>query len=360
MKQKFLERSLLMTLCGLAVLLCTYACKKDKLTEPPIIDKEIVIPSKTQLVIQRIKNFDDDLKSIKQGYAKGDDYVHIDTALWNIESLFNVSYSFPDNLYKSKKIQELDFTVNVCANGMLMMSDVNSLYDEIVATLREAYRNDGYIEDKSLMSIMIKKGELSSNKLNVKVTLVTGQKTAEPGDLKPVLNGPFKEGDNYYFGEYGGSCTDGTVEMTDAAELLEDTINYYYSWRPKEPDPIRAIYVNIAMIGVDPTEYYDVNNNSYYIYYHVNPADSVLCLDHTELNKYYNNELKVIFNFVPNDPYYIPQLPENPHFMEVYIDGLSLYDDNGRICYHANTIIYGTQHVIFEYDLGVPKDLLND
>lgn len=359
MKQNFLKSNLIFAVSIIALTVSVLACKKDRLTEPPAQNQEIDIPSKTQLVVERIKKFDKQLKEIKSGAHKGDNYIHIDTVMWDIESLFNTTYSFPDLYYKSTVIQELNFKIDVYNKDFLLMNDVNRLYDEMINTVREAYRNDGFVQDKALMCIMVRRGEIISNELNVNVKVMSGQRTDDPLGPDPVQSGPFKEGDCYYFGEYGGSCDDPTL-MTDAAEIIEDSINFYYGWYPKEPDPVRAIYVNITPVSLKGNEYYDEMNGCYYIYYHVNPDESVLYLDDDDLNKYYNNELKVIFDIVPNDPYLIPYLPEEPRFMEINIDGIISYEDGLAICNHSNTIIYGTRHVIFEYDLGVPVDLLNN
>lgn len=359
MKQKFLKGNQILAISLLALVVGVMACKKDKYTDPPTQNSDYVIPSKTQLVVQRIKKFDKQLKEIKNGLHKGDNHIHIDTVIWNIESLFNATYSFPDYYYKETIIQELDFEIDVDDNDCLLMSDVNMLYEEIINSVRETYRNDGFVHDKALMCIIVNRGDIVSNKSNVNVKVVSGQRTDDPLGPYPVLNGPFKEGDCYYFGEYGGSCDDPTL-LTDAAEVLEDTINYYYGWSPKEPDPVRSLYVNVSSIVLIGDEYYDDNNDSYYIYYHENPDESLLYLDENQLNRYYNNELKVIFDIVPNDPEHIPNLPEEPRFMEINIDGVRITEGETNICFHHNTIIYGTHHIIHEYDMSVPVDLLNN
>ena len=358
MRQKILRSNLILALFSFALIIAALSCKKDKLTEPPQDNEEISIPSKTQFIVERIKTFDNQLRQIKQGAYKGVEYTSIDSAMWNIESLFNVNYSFPDLMYESKVSQELNFSINVYDN-MLSMHDVHRLYEEIVSSVRLAYMNDGFTNNKSLMTIIVRKGEVVSNKLNVNVTLISGRKSSDPIEPNPVLNGPFKEGDCFYFGEYGGACDDPTW-ITDAAEVLEDTINYYYGWYPKEPDPVRAIYVNVGQIFLSGNEYFNQNQNSYYIFYHLDPPDSLLYLDYELLNRYYNNELKVIFDLVPNDPKYISQLPEDARFMEVEISGISYYIDNKTLYAHQNIILYGSRHVIFEYDLCQPRDILNE
>ena len=121
----------LFTLLIIGVLLSVgfVACKKDKITEPLTNDeKQEIYDSKTNQIVQRIKRFDNQLKEIKQGTYRGDNYINADSAIWNIEALFNTTYSFPDKKFVEKKVHELSFEIDV-NNDMLSMKDVNELYD---------------------------------------------------------------------------------------------------------------------------------------------------------------------------------------------------------------------------------------
>lgn len=323
------------------------SCKKDKLTEPETVndnyEAEVMDPN-SKRVLKSIKRFDNQLKQIRQGTVKDNSYIEIDSALWNMESLFNASFAFPDRVYEEKVLQELSFDIKVYNDNYLRMNDVSELYDNIISEVKNAYLNDGIDENKSLMSIMLKQDKYYGDNINVRLILITGR-TAEPPINPPVIyQGPFSEGDCWYYGEYGGSCDDPTL-LYDAAEILEDTINFRYA-NTAIPKDMRNLYVNICDIYLEGDEYWNEIQNDYYLFYRVNCPIEELYMDWETLNKYYNNELEVIFEIVPNDPLFMDYMPENPVLVEVNINGVSSYH-NGNVTYaHQNYILYAEKCMI--------------
>lgn len=357
MKRHFLIQSILFIVGIVTLTAVLFACKKDKLTEPPINNSESAsYDSKTNLIVERIKRFDNQLKDIKKGVYRSDVYVDVDSAIWNIESLFNTTYSFPEKNYVEKTIQELTFDVDTY-NNMLSMNDISVLYDNIVTSVREAYRNDGFTSNKGLMSIFIEKEDVRSGGVSVKVVVVSGKTDYQHHEYEPILFGPFDKYACWYFGEYGGSCDDPTI-MTDAAELLEDTINYIYGYKPENQIDRRNIYVNLQSVFLYGNEYKNPSGTDYYLFYKENCDIEELYLDANELNEYYYAEVDVILNIVPNDPKYSPSMPEDWIFMEVNIDGVSAYNDNGPAYMHNNYIFYGSKYSVKKDEFGTQKDLL--
>ncbi len=338
------------------------SCKKDRLTEPTVKlgeKEEQIYDSKTDLIVGRIKRFDNQLKEIRNGTCRDVKYIDADSALWNVESLFNATYSFPDENYVDKKIHELYFEIDI-DNNMLSMNDVSNLYDDLIKSVREAYQNDGFSDKKGLLSLFVDKDESRSDKLGVKVVAVTGRTDNHQVEYKPFLHGPFDYKSCWYYGEYGGSCTDSDI-LTDAAELLEDTINYYHGYKPDKILNCRNIYVNMAYISLKGNEYWSESNKDYYIFYKENCDEDELYLDGNKLNQYYHNEVKVIKELIPNDPKYSSLFTEDVVFMEINIDGSKMYGVNNIPTYnHQNYIFYGTRCVVTKDDLGSPIDLLNN
>lgn len=360
MKPNLLNQVILVVIVVSALLICLIACKKDKLTDPPISNthEDLRYDPETNLVVQRIKRFDNQLKEIKKGTYRSDAYIDIDSAMWNIESLFNTTYSFPDKHYVSKNIQELSFEINV-HNEMLTMNDVSVLYNDIVASVRNAYSNDGFVTDKGLMSIFVEKGEIISDVLTVKVIVVTGKTADNYEDYIHILYGPFDKDECWYYGEYGGSCDNPTI-FTDAAELLEDTINYIHAYRPAHNDEYRSIYVNMSCVTLRGNEFWDDVNQDYYLFYKVGCDEEDLYLDANDLNHYYYNEVEVIKKLVPKDPFYSQVVDNEYVFLEVNIDGIMGYDNVSQsfIYMHNNNIFYGMPYCVMKDEFGMPKDLL--
>lgn len=360
MKPNLLNQVILVVIVVSALLICLIACKKDKLTDPPISNnhEDLRYDPETNLVVQRIKRFDNQLKEIKKGTYRSDAYIDIDSAMWNIESLFNTTYSFPDKKYVAKSIQELTLDIDV-HNGKLLMNDVGSLYDDLVASVRDVYSNDGFVTDKGLLSVFVEKGEVRSDGLGVKVIVVTGKTADYQEDYEPILYGPFDADECWYYGEYGGSCYDPMI-FTDAAELLEDTINYIHAYRPVQNQEYRNIYVSMTCVSLMGNEYWDDVNNDYYLYYKVDCDEDCLYLDANELNHYYYNEVEVIKKLVPKDPGYSSLIGRDYVFMEVNIDGLMGYNNVSQsfVYMHNNNIFYGMPYCVLKDEFGMPKDIL--
>ena len=337
------------------------SCKKDKLTEPSVENNEkelLVYDAQTDLVVQRIKRFENQLKEVKYGQFREDTYINADSAVWNIESLFNITYASPDEIYIDKKIHELSFEIEVNDN-MLSMKDVNDLYDKMISEVREKYRNDGFTNNKALMSLFVTKEETRSGKLNLNVVAVTGKTDCHQIEYKPVLYGPFDYEECWFYGELGGSCDDQYILM-DAAELLEDTINYYYGYKPQSISNHRNIYVNMTYVSLLGDEYINENTGENYIFYKKNCSYEELFLDGNELNKYFYNELKVIKELVPNDPVYSSMLTDDVVFMEINIDGDKGGSPGDVIYNHHNYIFYGSSYSVRDDEFGSKKDLLTN
>ena len=357
MKRNFLNQLVLCVSLIFTLVMVFMSCKKDKLTEPPLNNNQVVTTYdfKTNQVVQRIKKFDNRLKEVKQGIYRSNELVNVDSAMWNIESLFNITYASPDDNFVDKKIQELSFDVKLIDNKLSIV-DVGNLYDEIIMSVREAYRNDGFTDNKSLMSMFIEKEEVRSDGLKVKAVVVSGRTDQQQHNYEPVLHGPFDVGSCWYYGELGGSCDDPYL-LTDAAELLEDTINYYHGYKPNKYPNCRNIYVNLTSIPLEGNEYWCNATQDYSIYYKVNCDKEDLYLDANDLNEYYYSEVDVIKNRVPTDPLYASLFDDDYVFMEVNIDGLRAYREN-VIHQHKNYIFYGTPYSVKNNEFGTQKNLL--
>ena len=152
MKLNHFNRIVFISIGVFTLMLSCLSCEKDKLTESSIdISDEMNTDVEANLIVQRIKRFDNQIKEVKNGAYRGNEFMNADSALWNIESLFNVTYSFPDKNYVEKKIHELSFTIDA-DNDMLSIKEVSVLYDQIVASVKEAYRNDGIMTDPDIVA----------------------------------------------------------------------------------------------------------------------------------------------------------------------------------------------------------------
>mgnify|MGYP003289878440 FL=1 len=347
------------TLLLVSLIIVFVSCKKDKLTEPNVSrhKDEVKVDSKAESIVKRIKTFERQLDDVKRGVYRNDSYIDIDSAMWNIESLFNTTFSMPDENYVEKKIQELTFDIGVHRDNKLSMYDVTALYDDIIRSVKDAYINDGIESDKGLMSIVVGKNNCDTRAVKLKVTVITGRTNTVKQQLPGVyFGGPFKADECWYYGEFGGSCDDPFV-MSDAAEQLEKVLNINCGSSASSVDN-ENIYVDLTMISLKGNEYKG-NNGESYMFYKVNSSPDELYLTGKELNEYYNWEKQIIFNEVLKDPKYAEVLPEDPTFIEINIDGLSSMSGKNMIYYHHHDILYGTKCEVPRVLLGSPKNILN-
>lgn len=355
MKRNSFKKLAITVVLGAAMAAYMVACKKDLVTP---INNEMPddIPGycvEARDVVRRINSFD--RRIADKEVARSSERMPLDSVVWNIESLFNVSYTFPERKYVETIKQQLEFNVDVDQNLTVAMGDVAALYDEVVAAVRQAYANDGITADKSLMAVVVDKGETQSGTAVIKVHVISGR-VAHEVVAAASTGGPFGPGDAWYYGEYGGTCDDPSV-WGDAAEIIEDTINYYWGGTSVPKTGFRNLNVNMTGIILDGNEFFDENGLPYLYFYGLydNPP---LCLNDSLLNHYYYNELEVLLHLVPTSPYYQPLMPPQPSFLNVDIIGMMNYVGNTSCLQHKNYVIYCSRWAVPEDELKPADEML--
>lgn len=357
MKRNLIFRLVFIAIAA-AVMVYLGACKKEIVT--PIINSSSVgyDPNYTDAarkIVGKIKNFKSQVVD-KEYLTKGDSYMPIDSVIWNVEALFNASYTFPERKYEETVKQDLEFSVAVNENNEVLMSAVSELYETVITAVRQAYANDGISLGKSLMAVDVEKGEKSGGNVGVIVHVISG-KTADNSAFNNPADGPFGPGDCWYFGEYGGTCDDPSV-FGDAAEIIEDSINFYFRGTVVPNTGYRCLNHSMVRIALDGNEYVDANGEFYAYFYRLD-ENTPYYLDYEMLNTYYNREIALILNIVPSDPGFQGLWPSDPAFLEVDISGLIGMVGSQSYAYHKNMITYCCKTFIPEQELGPVRDLLN-
>ncbi len=357
-RSKILGISLvLLLMAGVAIYL--EACKKKIVT--PInniagqVDDYPGYSAEARLVARSINKFKmqlDDRESVMRSGL----YMPIDSIIWNVEALFNAEYTFPERKYLETVKQELEFFVNVNENNEAPFSVVADLYDDITDAVRQVYSHDGISADKSLKAVVVDKGDVVGNRVSINVYVVSG-KMENNNTVKDPVDGPFGPGDCWYFGEYGGTCDDPSI-FGDAAEIIEDTINYYYSGTSVPQPGYRGLNFSMFRIALEGSEYFDENGEPY-LYYYPASSNPPLYLNYEWLNYYYNREVEVLLHLLPTDLVNQNLLPVIPAFVEVDIVGLLGYTGNGSCYHHRNYVVYGHKAFIPSQELPPLRDLLN-
>ena len=358
MKRKNFRGFAFVLLMALGVAVYFAACKKEIITPINNIGQVNDYPGYTdeaKALAGKIMKFKSQLID-RENVTRSGLYMPIDSIIWNVEALFNAEYAFYDRKYLETVRQELEFFVDVDANNEAPFGVVADLYDDITAAVRQAYSNDGIGYDKSLMAVVVDKGETVGNRVEIKVHVVSG-KMETNSTVKDPITGPFSSRDCWYYGEYGGTCNDPSI-FGDAAEIIEDSINYYYSGTLVPQPGFRRMNTGMFMIALDGSEYYDEDGNPYLYFYDVD-SDPPLYLGGDLLNYFYTRELEVLLHLLPTDLVAQNALPMAPAFIEVDIVGLMGYVNNSSYYHHENYVIYGCKWTIPSQELPPLRDLLN-
>lgn len=342
-----------------AALVAVYlgACRKNAVT--PIINNNPTsyddpnYTAEARRIVGKINRFKTQL--VDKEYLAKDSYIPIDSVIWNVEALFNASYTFPDRKYVETVKQNIEFFVETNENDEVLLSAVANLYDMIINGVRQAYANDGISLDKSLMAVDVEKGDKAGNNIGIVVHVISGR-ADNCTMVKDPVEGPFGPGDCWYFGEYGGTCDDPSV-FGDAAEIIEDSINFNYRGTVIPDSGYRSINHNIVRIFLDGNEYVGEDGNYYAYFYGLN-SNTPYYLSYEMLNYYYNRELALILNVVPSDPVFQGLWPSDPAFLEVDLMGLIGNVGNQSCAYHKNAITYCSRIMIPSNVLPAPINLL--
>lgn len=358
MKQNLFKKLLLSLVVSVVVALCLYACKKEFVT--PLNNSTITtseLPdysAEAQDIVRKIKGFKAKI-SDKETMMRSGEFMPLDSVIWNIESLLNATYTFPERKYIETVKQKLDFSVNINSDNCVSAGDVALLYEEVFDGVRQAYANDGVSVDKSLMAVVLKKGEIVGSSVDLDVYVISGKVKNEVSSNSQT-QGPFKPGDFWYYGEYGGTCSDPSV-FGDAAEIIEDTINYYWRGKSVPREGFRQLNVNMTMIALEGNEFVDEEGKPYIYFYTMN-GNPPLCLNYELLNYYYYRELEVLMHLLPESPAYQAKLPVQPAFLEVDIIGMMNYVGYTSCFQHKNYVVYCSSFEIPETVIGT-QDILS-
>lgn len=199
-----------------------FSCNKDNIKQPVSQDDEMLARSKQ--VITLIKTFNEKMKS----NLKSGEKISIDSSVWNMEALQNLTYAFPDSAMNDFKVMKSNYTIGVDDYGMVLMSDVQLVYtqmeDNLLYNLGQI-QNDTKIlrfSDVALDSIVGRTAYLSA-------TLGFGFNIL---NLYP----PFEDDDDWIWGTltqlYGdpplGKCDGTEYGVSDGSDELQRRLNNPY------------------------------------------------------------------------------------------------------------------------------------
>lgn len=301
----------------LSILITIVSCKRDNIN---LTEQNITEDYYSQHVMKRIEAF---RLKIQSNYKTGTTMT-LDTAVWNLEALLTNYGGYPDSASTDFILMKAHFTIPVDANQLVLESDVQSVYlqmvDSITAQLNSIAGNVKFLKfsDVQKDSIVGNTAYLTSNN-GYGVGLILG------------LYDPFD--DDWIWGTVGeeyGTPPSGNCDGTDFTSDGSGEIQYRLNHPAAVPNAIGYTDIETKqMIGWDFVD----ENQEPRLYVGTEPNH---CMDIAELTENLNNADDIINT---NEPEGLR--PTNKNFIStVIIDTETV--PSGTIFYvHFYEVSYG-------------------
>lgn len=340
-------KKLTITLTALSLaaisLLGVVSCQKEKTEEKPIVQQD----PEAQRALERISEFKNKVKDHRNNsLARSSETIRLEDALWNIENVFNATYSQPE--IRCSETSEFTFSLYLAidSNGNVFLNDLFDLYDQVVIEARNAYSNDGFT-NKAFLYMTIESDGISDNKVRLVFRGRSGERTDipwHPYQDTCLYKGPFGIDDNYHYdyGKCDGTGVDGADEM-----LTCHVGNYIASHLTTPHVGMRAVYINT----IDIILYGCVYTNDLFFRTNIHST----CIDFNNMNRLYNTEKALVTETLPCDPQ-SDVYGMTPIGIFVYPEHRANYD----FIAHNNRVTYSWRVIADLNVIGEVEDLLID
>jgi len=352
MKSTFFRLFACVMLAGLLM----QGCQKEPQTVDSAqqADESVYTPKAAKLVAD-INSFKQKMTAVREHpHLKSGEVLSKEEARWNIETLFNVTYGFPDLSYSKTVTDTALVYLPVDASGNALLEDVVAVYEEVLALVTDFYLAANFNE-KGFLFMQLSSGEVANGKLEIRLEAVTGARLGTSDD-PPVNYGPFYEGDDWMYGNDLGKCS--LTGDSDAAKQIQyKTMENRLAW-PIPPTGFRWMTANSFQIQLIGNEYTN-SNGEYLMFYIENYTANDKCLDSTKMNFHYHGEQEVIYNIVPDVHPLFPdyQNVEDWVFLECVIEGK---DDSRNLIptiRHHNLLKYAERYLVPISEIPLPCEL---
>jgi hypothetical protein len=308
-------------LCIIVILLMVglFSCKKDTIVQQQTQEGEVMMRSKK--VIALIHNFEQKMnEALKSGET-----ISLDSAIWNMEASLNYTYADPEEAIGEYSFIKSNYTLEVDANGVVSMSEVQAVYSLMEQDLGNDLKsgNDEVIifSDVALDSISGGTAYLSGT---------NGYSSGIARSYTPI-------DDNWYWGtlgqEYGnpllGNCA-GTDTTSDASDELQ--------WRLNNPMPVPTQQIFYIDLVTEDATGFDFDDRLYIGWDY--PADNCLTID--TLTYYLNQSDDIIYTYKTNGGL----RPANKSFVRLIIFDDVVVGEGYAEHIHYYEVTYGTPTTI--------------
>lgn len=332
-------KNLATLLIAMAIMLGLSQCKRnsvDVVSQNGISPESIVNDNDA---VKRIVKFKKMLSYYKSNPGiKDGETMSLSEAISDIENTFNATYSYLEDMYSESMDHEFILNLNVDSDGNVLLTDLATLYDQIVSSARNAYTNDGF-ENKIFISLLADVINVNNNTAVIKIKATTGERTNYNPPI-PHIDGPFRPGDDYIY-DYG-RCDDFTFRY-GAAHYLEQALRELIVNDIVEPeDGYRNLYINRHEI------YFEGGPYSYPgLFYRTDIND--VCITSFYMNDYWHAEKRAIFVTIPGGPTF-----PGGEVLGITIEPVTTQD----YITHRTSVLYADRLEADINDIGEVEDLL--
>lgn len=321
-----------LALCCAIAALC--ACNKDSSTETGSGGNPTQNPS-----IEQLRSFRKQIEQVRAG-VKSNEILSLSEALWDVENLFNLTYSDVECYYDQTSDHEFTLSLPINDQQQVLVYDAVALYEELINQARAAMEADAF-DNKGFLSLTVKEVNQESRGTVVTFTGKTGNRTNHNQIINHV-DGPFGVDDDWMFAAPLGKCDDPDIPSGADEQFQEHLYAELVEPFIETGEGYRNIYLDRQLFVFDGSNYSG-------LYYNTNPE--VLCIDYMYMNDYYYGEKQTITRIIPEQYHLNGYSP-----ISIVVSGVMIED--GTVATHYNEVEYGIRAQVRVDEFGTVKPLL--
>ena len=336
---------LLVILLVASMAITSVSCKKGQATTDT---------SQGEATLARIMNFKQQVDYYKANPAiKDGESVTLDEAIWNIEALFNLTYSYPDLSYGRTETADTVLYLPIGSDNTVLLTDLTVFYGQMYEVISGIYHGIE-LDNKQFIILDVELGERHGNQQAIRLQSVQGSvkgiQPLTPPIPQPVIWAPFADGPDWCYGEKLGR-RDGSLYLEmDATDTLSSMLNAILL--PKAPSGQEYIYPVVMSKGLPSFLHLPYSHNfyegEYCEFYKENATDDDKWLSTSQMNFQYYGERHLVLNVLPDydDEVYDP-VPSDFELINVHIESHKSDDGQNLTYWHHTIATYGLRETLY-------------
>lgn len=290
--------------------------------------------------IQELRDFRKHIEQVNaHPNTKDDATLSLEQALWDVENLFNLTYTDAEQYHTGRCDHEFTLLLPLSGDHEVSVQDVVELYAQTVEQARQALSSEKATQ-REFITLSIKETEESEGMLRVCFSGKTGTRTNYTPPQYHVA-GPFDTDDNWMFASPLGKCDDPDIPSGADEQLQEKLFDTLIGITECTPGT-RNVYLNRRTFIFDGSNYPG-------IYYNDNLEQ--LCIPYYDMNLLFKGELNLISRRIP-ELYHLEEYSP----LSICIQGI--HTDDHHAVTHQNEVEYGIRLQVLTDEFGEVEPLI--